>query len=130
MTPRDAAGLLMLARALPAEVPIPIPAGWVVGWLEGTSPVPEASTVAPADLTCAELAQRFGRAISTIRGWCERGLLVGAYRFRGTREWRIPPAALSAFEAVERARGRDGLAASLRTGRPVDLSAWRAGRPA
>src|SRR3990167_91071 len=53
------------------------------------------------DLTAAQLAERLRRRPSTIRGWCERGELPGAYRLNG-REWRIPPAALEAFLAGQR----------------------------
>ncbi len=79
----------------------------------------------PADLTCAEVGQRLRRAASTIRGYCERGELPGAYRWR-SREWRIPPVALIALEKAE----RDG-SAGAKPGparpraRPVDLAAWR-----
>ena len=53
-----------------------------------------------ADLTVGQVAARFDRALSTVRGWLDRGILRG-YRLRG-REWRVPLAALAEFQAAER----------------------------
>ena len=63
--------------------------------LLGETPGRDAHAPVPVDLTVAEVATRFGRRSSTVRLWVERGAFPGAYRFRG-REWRIPPAALTA----------------------------------
>jgi helix-turn-helix protein len=60
------------------------------------------------DLTVAELSERFHRAPSTIRAWCEAGRFPDAYRLNG-RDWRVPPAALEAFRA----------------GQHTGLKAWR-----
>ena len=49
-----------------------------------------------AELSIADVARKFGRSASTVRGWLEDGRLPGAYKLRG-RSWRIPPAALDAF---------------------------------
>ena len=73
-----------------------------------------------ADLTVQEVARRFKRAPSTIRGWLERGILRG-FRFRH-REWRVSPAALAEFEQAERA-GRPHKPRSQRG--VTNLSAWR-----
>ena len=55
--------------------------------------------------------------------WLEAGRFANAYRFQG-REWRVPLASLTAFEAQERDRVRvpqaEPSAAPI-----VDLSAWR-----
>jgi helix-turn-helix protein len=48
------------------------------------------------DFTIAELATRFYRSPSTIRGWCEHGRFEGAYKLNG-RDWRIPPAGVDGF---------------------------------
>ncbi len=61
---------------------------------------PTAPAVA-GDFTIAELAARFYRSTSTIRGWCERGRFEGAYKLSG-RDWRIPPAGVDAFLAEQR----------------------------
>ncbi len=67
---------------------------------------------ATADLSVAQLAERFGRSRSTVRGWLEAGRFPGAYKLR-SRDWRIPPTAIAAFrekgagqvEAAPPARG-------------------------
>jgi hypothetical protein len=51
-------------------------------------------------MTVQQLAHRFQRAPSTVRGWLEAGRFPGAYRLRG-RDWRVPSAAAAAFEATE-----------------------------
>src|SRR5690349_10092673 len=101
MTPEAAAGLRTLAEALPAGVPVPVPREWLLDLLAGQAAV-AGSLV---DATVDQIAARFGRAASTIRGWCEAGRFPGAYKLHD-REWRIPAAALEAFEAQERQRGR------------------------
>jgi len=53
------------------------------------------------DFTIAELAVRFYRSPSTVRGWCERGRFEGAYKLNG-RDWRIPQAGVDAFVAGQR----------------------------
>ena len=127
MTPEAAAGLRTLAEALPAGAAVPVPREWLLELLSASAPFAASavSIAAPADFTVTELAARFGRKPSTVRGWLDRELIPGAYRFHG-REWRVPAAALAAFEA----RQRPGEAATImapratRT-RAVDLGAWR-----
>ena len=71
---------------------------------------------APAEFTVAELATRFHRSASTVRGWCERDRFDGAYKLNG-RDWRIPKTAVDAFLAEQRGES------------PVtQLGAWRAVR--
>ena len=73
------------------------------------------------DLTLSEVADRVGRAPSTVRSWCSRGLLTGAYRLNG-RDWRIPAPALDTF--LE-AQGTRQAAASKGSQGVTELSAWR-----
>ena len=83
---------------------------------------PDAEGPEVGDLTLPEVADRVGRAQSTVRSWCSRGLLVGAYRLNG-RDWRVPPAALDAFLEAQGTQS----SATPPTG-PLgitDLSAWR-----
>jgi excisionase family DNA binding protein len=47
-------------------------------------------------LTVAQVAERTGRAPSTVRSWAAAGRLPGARRFCG-REWRVPASALQAL---------------------------------
>lgn len=92
--------LRSLAEALPPGTALPVPREWLLELL--TVATGEHQPAMPdADLTVAQVAQRFDRQPATVRWWCEEGWLPGAYRFRG-REWRIPPAGLEAFAAGER----------------------------
>ena len=68
------------------------------------------------EFTVGELATRFHRSASTVRGWCEHGCFAGAYKLNG-RDWRIPLAALDAFLAEQRGERR-----------VAHLGAWRAVR--
>jgi hypothetical protein len=55
------------------------------------------------DPTVEVVASRYGRAPSTVRGWCEAGRFPGAYKLHD-REWSIPTAAVEAFDAAQRER--------------------------
>lgn len=115
--------LRALAEATAPGGSVLVPREWlllVVG--EGT-----AAGSVEVDLTIAEVAALFNRAPSTIRGWCESKLLPGAYRNRG-REWRIPRAAVRAYQEQERQRpgGPASRSASSRTGAGAgSLADWR-----
>ncbi|HVH67002.1 MAG TPA: helix-turn-helix domain-containing protein [Gemmatimonadales bacterium] len=74
--------------------------------------------VMDGDVTIAQLAARFYRSPSTIRGWCECGRFQGAYKLNG-RDWRVPVAGVDAFLAEQRGRVR-----------VTQLDAWRAVRKA
>jgi len=64
----------------------------------------EGSPPVAVDLTVTDLAQRFRRHPSTIRQWLESGRLEG-YKLFG-REWRVPLAAVAAFQDQQR-HGRE-----------------------
>ena len=108
-----------------ADAEATIPARVVLARLPaGAQAVEQAETI--ADLTVDQAGQLMGRSPSTLRGWCREGLLPGSYRLRG-RQWRIPRAAIAAFQRSE-AEGAVATAApkpELPSGRPVDLGAWR-----
>ncbi len=94
-----------------------MPAGWICDQLEdGTRNELEEAKV---DLTVEQVAEKLGRAPSTVRDWIRAGRLR-AYKMMG-REYRITPAALEEFIESER---RGGAPASVR-GRTVRLNAWR-----
>jgi Helix-turn-helix domain len=119
--------LRALAEALPVGTPVPVPREVLLELLAGGGAAPiRATETVPADLTVAQLAARFGRKPSTVRGWLDRQLIPGAYRFQG-REWRVPAASLAAFEESQRL-GVISQSPSPSRGprqRPVDLGAWR-----
>ncbi len=109
-------GLRALADALPAGTAIPIPRELLLVLLDSYAELASPALVDPA---VEEIATRYGRAPSTIRGWCEAGRFPGAYKIHG-RQWRIPRASLTAFEAVQRERPAGSGARSVRS-----LSDWR-----
>ena len=69
-----------------------------------------------------------GRSPSTVRDYCRRELLQGAYRQRG-REWRIPPDAIRRFHAEEAREARRENGAGKRLA-DDDLDSWRKEIPA
>jgi len=77
---------------------------------------PVETLAAPDEFTVGEVARRFHRSASTVRGWCEHGRFEGAYKLNG-RDWRIPTTAVDAFLAEQRGESR------VRR-----LGAWRAVR--
>ena len=99
MTADVIAGLRSLAEALPTGVAVPVPREWLLELLAGQGSTAPATP--PADLTVREVAVRYGRHDSTVRQWLERGLFPGAYKLRN-RDWRVPPAAIAAFDQRER----------------------------
>ena len=72
------------------------------------------------DLSVSDVAGHFGRSVSTVRAWLEKGILRG-YKLRG-KAWRIPPAAVEEFEEAERSGGQGSRQTQPGT---ADLSAWR-----
>lgn len=121
VTPDMVAGLRSLAEALPAGTAVPVPREMLLELLEASAGRAQTSATTPMDPTVEAVAGRYGRAPSTVRGWCEAGRFPGAYKLHD-REWRIPAAALEAFEAKERQRERP----ASRGGRGVrSLGDWR-----
>ena len=112
--------LQTLYESMPLGSTINLPRDDIAELLDELTP-PDDEALEVSDLTLFAVAERVGRAPSTVRGWCSRGLLVGAYRLNG-RDWRVPPAALDAF--LE-AQGTRRAAASKGSSGGTDLSAWR-----
>src|SRR2546426_5067318 len=96
-----------------------VPRDWVLEQLsDGCPGVPVVDTPAPparVDLTIRDLAQLFGKRLSTVRAWVERGDFPGAYKLHG-KEWRLPVSAVEAFQNWQRRRTAKSEAR---------LSAWR-----
>jgi hypothetical protein len=109
--------LIPLLAGLPDEAAVTLPVGWLRARLrsDGSGVVPDPL----ADLSCAEVGAALGRSPSTIRAWCTRGDMPGAYRLR-QREWRIPRASLRRYLDQQATGAESHVAAE-----PVDLTAWR-----
>lgn len=125
MSPDRFVSLRALAEALPDDAAVPVPKAWLLELLDAGNP--DATPQVPsADLTVAQVAARFERDPSTVRGWVAAGQFPEAYRLQG-RELRIPLAAVLAFEARQRTPGaaRRARAPARRSRKPADLGAWR-----
>ncbi len=86
-----------------ADAEATIPAREVLRRLPPTD-VNEAQGVC-GDMTLDEVASEVGRAVSTVRTWCNSARIAGAYRLNG-RDWRVPQAALRKFLDAQ-GRGED-----------------------
>ena len=73
-------------------------------------------------MTLEDVAGEVGRAVSTVRTWCNSGQLEGAFRLNG-RDWRIPEAALRRY--LESQASPDATRTAISAGDDVDLGAWR-----
>jgi hypothetical protein len=112
--------LRALADALPEGSVVPVPRGWLLELLVGAGQEASTTSRPVADMTVAQLAIVFGRRPSAVRAWLERGDFPGAYKFND-REWRVPPAAVEAFQERQR-RGGASHAVAQTAGRLTD---WR-----
>lgn len=89
---------------------------WLAG-LVGVALEPErsAENAMGRDLTVDEVAKRFKRSASTVRGWLSQGELRG-YKLNG-RDWRVTRSAIEEYETKQRG-------ARISTGE-VDIGEWR-----
>ena len=109
MTTRDT--LAALVRAYPDGASVPVPKSWLLELLssepvDGTRSADGPVAEIEVDLDCTRVAALLGRSASTVRNWCAAGVIPGAYRLRGRREWRVPRGALITFQQRERQRAR------------------------
>jgi hypothetical protein len=116
VTSREA--LRQLAESLPAGTAVPVPREWLLDLLDGTT-APSNDVEPTGDLTVSDIAARFGRTTTTVRGWLARGLFPGAYLLRG-RSWRVPAGAVEAFVRQEQQPTDKPASTPV-----VSLSAWR-----
>jgi excisionase family DNA binding protein len=97
-----------------------LPRDWLLEQLRTVSSTDAGDEL--ADLSVEDAGRVLGRSDSTVREYCRANLLPGAYRQRG-REWRIPRAAVRAFQRAEAQPKRTPRRTA--TGDVVDLGAWR-----
>lgn len=114
----------MLAKLPDAAL---VPVGWIRKQLIDTRLAVPADT---PDLTVAGFARLVGRSKATVRMWCARGVIHGAYKLPGDRRrgaWRIPAASVVAFRerlALPRACSV-AIAADPEPTGDTDITAWR-----
>ena len=117
------ATLAALVEAAPPDATVPV--RWLGELLAAEGQTPQ--IVQPGgdvvDLTVKEVAARFGRRESTIRGWLARGDLEGAYRLHG-REWRIPVSSIDRLQRAQREL-RVSRPSQGRAERSPDIGGWR-----
>ena len=94
-----------------------LPANWVREQLEAE---PHEAREREVLLTVGEVAARYARAESTVRGWCAARKLPGAFKLHGA-EWRVPESSLVKFDENQSFGGGPALG----QGRPVDIASWR-----
>ncbi len=75
-------------------------------------------------LTVRQVAERYERSKSTVRGWCASGELSGAFKLHRTA-WRIPESALEHFDVRQQLGSRR---CALGQAESTDLAKWRHGR--
>lgn len=113
--------LRAMVATMPSGASVSLPVDWLRAQLEEEESSRD-TTLAPSDLTLAEIAKRVHRAPSTVRGWLNGGMVPGAYRLRG-RDWRVPPSALQAFLRQQAAPKAEPV--PRRRDRAPDLGSWR-----
>jgi excisionase family DNA binding protein len=103
--------LRAVVEGLPAGFPVSLPRETVLDLLGAAT---------DRDLSVADAAAVLGRAPSTVRDWCRRGDIPGAYLFR--KEYRIPRQRLEEFRQRE---SEPTTAQDAGPAAPTDLGAWR-----
>ena len=101
-------------RALPPGSLVPV--AWVLELLGDGVDAPSRTPGPAVDLNVADIALLFKKRPSTVRAWIERGDFPGSYKLQN-KEWRVPRAAIEAFQKSQQAAADDG-----------DLSEWRRSR--
>jgi hypothetical protein len=73
-------------------------------------------------LTLEDVAGEVGRAVSTVRTWCNSGKLEGAFRLNG-KDWRIPSASLRRY--LEAQANPEATAGTIDGNGHPKIGAWR-----
>ncbi len=111
-----------IVASMPEGSAVTLPVDWLRRLLEAEGGPEVDGGSADRPLRLREVAQRYGRAPSTIRGWCVAGKFPGAFKMNGV-DWWVPRSALREFEASQqRGQGREP---ALGRAREPDLSSWR-----
>lgn len=100
-----------LVEGLPPGSSVTVPADWLRSLLEHEPPVEQRERL----YTVSELAERYGRAESTVREWLAAGEFSGSFKVRGS--WRVPAERVATFESARKK--------ALGDARPPDLARWR-----
>jgi excisionase family DNA binding protein len=108
-----------IVAGMPEGGSVTLPVAWLQGLLEEAE---HEGDVPDELLTLEAVAERVGRAESTVRTWCNSGKLEGAFRLCG-RDWRIPESALRSF--LEGQVKGDDAAESPGAHGEADLGSWR-----
>lgn len=118
-SPSLRSALSSAVQGLPDDAHLSLPVGWLREKLNEDPP--ESFS---ADLTVKKAGELLDRHHTTVAAWCRQGRISQAYKMNG-REWRIPPAALEAFQRQLRNGDGDRSPRPSTNGREADLSAWR-----
>lgn len=109
--------LKTMVQGMPPGSSITLPTDWLVRQLEEADKRPGSTDDL---LTVEDVAERLGRAASTVRGWCGQGVLEGAFRLRG-KSWRIPESSFHAFLQKQAPKGEADPPAEDE----IDVGRWR-----
>jgi excisionase family DNA binding protein len=113
------ADLERICAGMPEEAAVSLPVVWLRARLQE-----EAREGGGPDrlLTLEEVAEVVGRAVSTVRSWCNARRIEGAFRLNG-RDWRVPESALKKYLEGQ---ARDGVTVeAVGPGASADLGSWR-----
>jgi len=112
-----------IINGMPPGSSVSLPVDWLCGLL---SEAMAAGNEPDELLTLEQVAERVGRATSTLRTWCNTGKLEGAFRLNG-RDWRVPSTGLQKF--IEGQKNSPKTKNGGGRGKVEDLSSWRRSRP-
>ena len=116
--------LRQIANALPPHGSVTLTRADLDDLLVAEDIAPKQKDENAAGLTLQQVAERLGRSVSTVRGWCSDRRFPNCYRLRG-REWRVPVSDIDAMLRLEAERHRKAQEPRTRVGGGLTLSSWR-----